>query len=149
MTEIPAPLRVSTTDARDQLSAIITRVQDPRAFCILTRHGKSVAAIVSMAEMKRIMTQQDIEDISAGRHRPVMFRLGRGGHMTNAEAAEAVQKAQLDRRMEREVLATAGLQPVPGGELVLEAEPVHPEAPPGPTAASAGGERRAWWRFWR
>lgn len=135
MTDLPATLRLSTSAARDQLSAIITRVQDPRAFCVLTRHGRPVAAVVSMAELKRIWAQHEIEDIARNGHRPARFRLGRGGFRTNAEAAEAIQTAQLDRRVEREVLAAAGLAPVPGGELVLEAEvPV--------------AQRQRWWRFW-
>jgi len=43
-------------------------------------------------------------------------------HLTNAEAAEHVQRVQMDRRVEREVLAAAGQ--------------VSPEV-----------ERRRWW-FW-
>ena len=116
------PMRVSTTTARDHLSEIITRVQDPRAYCILTRHGKPVAAIVSVAEMKRIWSDQDIEDVASGKKTPAKFIFGRGSHATNAEAAQAILKVQMDRRMEREVLARAGKDPVPGGEVEVEAE---------------------------
>jgi len=128
-------MRVSTTTARDHLSEIVTRVQDPRAYCILTRHGKPVAAIVSMAELKRIWSDQDIEDVASGRKTPVKFIFGRGGHATNAEAAEAILKVQMDRRMEREVLARAGKDPVPGGEVALEMG-----------VARAPVKRRGW--FW-
>jgi hypothetical protein len=93
-------------------------------------------AVVSVAGLKRIWNQQEVAAIAEGK-RPVMFRLGRGGYRTNAEAAEAIQKAQMDRRMEREVLAAAGLAPVPGGELVVEAEVAVPVA-----------RRPWWWRFW-
>ncbi|MEL7026594.1 MAG: type II toxin-antitoxin system Phd/YefM family antitoxin, partial [Pseudomonadota bacterium] len=126
-------MKISTSVARDHLSAIIMRVQDPRAYCVLTRHGKPVAAIVSMAELKRIWSDQDIDDIRNGR-RPMYFRWGRGNHSTNAEAADAILKVQLDRRMEREVLTRAGKEPLPGGEVAIE---MGVERPP----------KRWWWPF--
>lgn len=134
MTDYPLPFRIPTSAARDALPGIVTRVQDPRACCILTRYNKPVAAVVSMAELRRIWTQQDMEDIIHNGKRPAMFRFGRGGlYRTNAEAAEAIQQIQLDRRTEREVLMAASLDPVPGGELIAEVEaPV----------------KRRWWRFW-
>ncbi|MEL7282070.1 MAG: type II toxin-antitoxin system Phd/YefM family antitoxin, partial [Pseudomonadota bacterium] len=54
----------STSQAREKISEIILRAQDPRAAVILKRYGKPVAAVVSMAELKRIEGQQDVEDIS-------------------------------------------------------------------------------------
>ena len=132
----PHPLRISTSRARDRLSALITRVQDPRAFVILTRHDRPVAALVSMAELERIWDQQDIADAIAGTHRPVMFTYGKGtGARTNREAAEAIRQVQMDRLTEREVLKKAGLEPVPGGEVAVEME----AAPP----------KRRWWARWR
>ena len=140
MTRPPRSMSLSTTAARDRLSEIITRVQDPRAYCVLTRHGRPVAAVVSMAELNRIWKQQDMEDIIDDRRHPGFFTFGRGGHLTNAEAAEAIQEVQLTRRMEREVLRRAGLEPVPGGEIVV-AETVLETAP--------ARRRRWWWRWWR
>jgi len=123
MHQPPLPLRLSTSTARDHLSAIITRVQDPRAFCILTRHGKAVAAVVSMDELHRIIDARDIEDVIAGKRRPASFTFGFGlGAETNREAAEKIRQIQMTRRTEREVLAQAGLDPVPGGEMVGEIE---------------------------
>ena len=116
----PVPIAVSTTAARDKLSEIIRLVQDPRSYCVLTRHGKSVAAIVSMAELLRIADQQDIDDTVKGKRRPMKMIYGTGDHATPREAAEAIQKVQMDRWMEREVLLKAGLTPVPGGELRVE-----------------------------
>jgi len=142
MTDYPHPFRIATSEARSQLSRLITRVQDPRAACILTRHGHPVAALVSMAELKRIWNQHDIEDIVHNGRQPAFFRLGRGGHMSNGEAAEAVQRAQLDRRTEREVLKAAGLDEIPGGELTMEVE--MPVAAP----VQVQQARRRWWRFW-
>ena len=132
---IPWSARVPTSIARERLSDIITNVQDPRAYCVLTRHGKPVAAVVSIAELHRIWEQQDIEDVIRHGKRPAKFHFGPGGHMTNREAAEAIQKTQMDRRMEREVLKRAGLEVVPGGEVEVEVE-VDREA----------GRRKWWWR---
>jgi len=50
----PQSIRLPTSQARDRFSEIIHFVQDPRASCILTRHGKAVAAVVSMAELRRL-----------------------------------------------------------------------------------------------
>ncbi|WP_299301416.1 type II toxin-antitoxin system Phd/YefM family antitoxin [uncultured Litoreibacter sp.] len=134
--------RVATSAARDQLPALIHFVQDPRAACILTRHGKDVAAIVSMAELKRIDKQHDIEAITKHGHRPSIFTVGPHGFWTNAEAAEHIQQLQMDRRIEREVLAKAGLDPVPGGELTEEVAVVRE------VEADQQVRRRWWWWFW-
>ncbi len=131
-------MQISTSAARKHLSALITRAQDPRQFVVLTRHGKPVAAIVSMAEMKRIWAIEDRERaISTGKF-PVSFTFGKDSkHQTNAEAAEAIQQMQMDRAMERSVLRKAGLSPVPGGELEAEVEkPLPPQ-------------KCRWWQRWR
>jgi len=124
-----------TSTARAKLSQIVTLVQDPRATVILTRHGRPVAAVVSMTELKRIWKQQDIEDIVKHGRRPATFLFGKAemGAATQAEAAEMIQQVQLDRRMEREVLKTQGLAPIPGGEVMAEMA----EAP-----------KRRWWEGW-
>ncbi|WP_371227213.1 type II toxin-antitoxin system Phd/YefM family antitoxin [Roseovarius sp. 2305UL8-3] len=112
---------VSTSAARDRLSAIITQVQDPRSTVILTRHGKPVAAVVSMAELKRIWKEEEIEDIVQNGRRPARFMFGRGLKAKTAhEAAEQVHQVQLDRLMEREILQSVGMEPIPGGELMTE-----------------------------
>jgi 2-iminoacetate synthase ThiH len=94
-----------------------------------------------MAELRRLHKLHDVEDIVENDHRPVSFTLGKELHMTNAEAAEHVLRVQMDRRTEREVLKKAGLEPVPGGELVEEMEVVR-EVALGPER-----KRRRWW-FW-
>lgn len=139
----PAAIRISTSKARVQLSEIVRQVQDPRSFCVLTRHDKPVAAIVSMAELNRIWQQQDIEGVIHGRKRLASFTYGPGlAYQTNAEAAEAIQQIQLDRRTEREVLAKAGLDPVPGGEIEAESVVV-PE-----TEVEEVVAKRKWWWVW-
>lgn len=139
---------VPTRAARARLSEIMLKVQDPRSYCILTRHGHPVAAVVSIAELRRIWHQQDVDDIVTGKKRPSYFRFGKGGFQTNAEAAEAIQQLQLDRRMEREVLATAGLDVIPGGELQAETAPVTGQDT-GPDPTEPATPRRRWWQCWR
>jgi len=128
---------VPTSDARRKLSEIVALVQDPRCCVILTRHGKRVAAVVSIPELERIWKQQDIEDIVEHGVRPATFLFGKWemGAATPAEAAEMIQQIQLDRKMEREVLKNAGLEPIPGGEVTAEM-PVEVE------------RKRRWWEVW-
>ncbi|MEM7076559.1 MAG: type II toxin-antitoxin system Phd/YefM family antitoxin [Pseudomonadota bacterium] len=127
---------ISTSAARTQLSRIVTQVQDPRAVAILTRHGRPVAAVVSMAEVARIWRAQDIEDIVSNGRRPITWTYGKGGvasGVTPHEAAERILEVQMDRRMEREVLKYAGLEPIPGGEV----------------AEQAAVPARRWWQVWK
>jgi len=124
-----------TSVARDRLSEIITLVQDPRSAMVLTRHGKPIAAVVSMPELHRIWAQQDVEDIVKHGSRPAKFTYGKGGARTQHEAAEHIQQVQMDRRMEREVLKGVGMEPVPGGEVVAEV-PVEKV-------------KRRWWWGWK
>lgn len=127
---------VPLTEARRRLPALILRVQDPRRFVILTRHGEPVAGLVSMDELFRIFDAWDMDRMEAGRYRPGWMRRGKDDKlMTRQEAAERVRRVQLDRKMEREVLAEGGMAPVPGGEVAEEAA-----LPP---------KRRRWWRFRR
>ena len=128
-----------TTSARVKLSEIVTLVQDPRSCVILTRHGKPMAAVVSMAELKRIWKAEEIEDIVTHGHRPARFTYGPGLRAATVhEAGERVQQVQLDRLMEREILKGAGLEPIPGGELAAEVEIENPV------------RKRRWWeRFTR
>ena len=133
---VPQTHRIATTHARDQLPRLIHWVQHPRHVVILTRHGKDVAALVSMAEMKIIDRQQDITE-DAARKTASFFTLGRGGFSTNAEAALHIREVQLNRLMERQVLARAGVEPVKGGELVEVGEEVVVEP-----------RKRRWWWFW-
>ena len=128
--------RLPTSEARKKLSEIIIHVQDLRSAVILTRHGKSAAAVAPMAELQRFWDQEKIEDIVKHGKRPNAFRFGPWsmGAGTQREAGEMIQKIQMDRLMEREVLQNAGLEPILGGE-VAEEVPV-----------GAGPKRR--WRLW-
>ncbi len=132
-----------TSEARDRLAEILTFVQDPRRTLILTRYGREVGAIVSMAELERIWNRERMDRVAAGKSRPWLVQFTKDDRwMTDAEAADAVQKLQLTRKIERETLARVGLEPLPGGELIEEVEVV-PEVEAGPEVK----RRRWWWWF--
>lgn len=117
----PPSLRIPTSRARERLAEIVARVQDPRAFCILTRHGKPVAAVVSMAEMRRIWDAQDLEEgRSRGWSKAWPASMSGTSPQTDREAGEMLQRMQMDRAAERRMLARAGLEPVAGGEVAVE-----------------------------
>jgi antitoxin (DNA-binding transcriptional repressor) of toxin-antitoxin stability system len=77
-TTAPWTHRIATSKARTHLSEIVTRVQDPRSYCVLTRHGKALAAIVPMSGLQRIHDLEDIEDIASGKSYPMKFHFGKG-----------------------------------------------------------------------
>ncbi|MCT8159163.1 type II toxin-antitoxin system Phd/YefM family antitoxin [Pseudoruegeria sp. SHC-113] len=122
-------MQIPLSQARDRLGHLVARAQDPREVIVLTRHGKPLAALVSIPEARRIW---DLADTEALGHRPPLSgrRAGRalslppglvegrdGKLVTRREAALQVQELQMSRRMEREILAAGGLEPVTGGEI--------------------------------
>ncbi|WP_135506268.1 type II toxin-antitoxin system Phd/YefM family antitoxin [Roseovarius aestuariivivens] len=134
--ETGTPLCLPTSEARAKLSEIITKVQDPRASVILTRHDKPVAAVVSMEELRRIWSAQEVEAMLANRTPLEWVTAGirRSGKTTPFAAAEEVRRVQMDRKAERALLAHAGLAPVEGGELGVEVEEVQEVV-----------KRKGWW----
>lgn len=141
-------LVLPTSRARDHLSQIITHVQDPRNRCLLTRHGKQVAAIVSLDMLARIDRQLMHEGVYDGTWKPGNFTTAADGHlMDDQEAAEFVQQKQVDRLGERRILARAGLDPVPGGEILAEVAEV--KVPVEEVPEEVVVKRRWWWLFWR
>ncbi|MEM9795176.1 MAG: type II toxin-antitoxin system prevent-host-death family antitoxin [Pseudomonadota bacterium] len=139
--DTPHRLSLPMAQARERLAEMVGRVQDPRCHCVLTRHGRPVAALVSMDGLARIHRQEDRARVHDGSWAPGNFWTdeGTGRVLTREEAGEAVQKVQLDRLAERRILAASGLRPVPGGEVEMEATP-EAVAPP---------RRRCWWAVWR
>ncbi len=135
-------MRLTLSQARKSLGHAVTHVQDPNNYVILVRHGKAVAGIVSMPNLKRIWQQQDeqdkgeiwhpLYDILHNRNRTYIdLEIGRGGKMVSKrEAALQLRTLQLNRADERRILREGGLEPVEGGELM---------------------EERPWWarRVWR
>ncbi len=134
--------RIPVSAARERLSAIVGSVQAPEAACVLTRHGKPVAAVVSIATHKRIRRDADFERFAKPSDRPYPSIKGRDGTpaQTERQAAEFVREAQLTRWGERRILARNGMEPLEGGELRVEVE--EPVAAPEPEVPA----KRRWWR---
>lgn len=127
----PFSLQVSTSHARRHLAEL---VQDPRAYVVLTKHHKPLAAIVSMDELKRIWADQDAEDKQ--RTPPIPLPPGfiqgpDGNPVTKRRAAEKVHAIQMTRKEERAMLTGGGLEPVDGGEI-----------------SGVGEDQRRWWKRW-
>lgn len=122
-------MRITVSEARARLGQLCAQAQDPRRPIVLTRHGRELAAIVSMEEVRRIWKLQD--DSWFGRRNPLTGgRPGRalslpmaltagvdGGLVTQREAAEQVREIQMTRAEERRVLSAGGMAPVEGGEV--------------------------------
>jgi prevent-host-death family protein len=58
---------VSATEARSKLSDLISRAQYSEERTILTRHGKPVAALVSMEDLKALRKLEDATDVARAR----------------------------------------------------------------------------------
>ncbi|MFT7596470.1 MAG: prevent-host-death family protein [Paracoccaceae bacterium] len=122
-------MRVTVSAARGQLGHLCARAQDPREVIVLTRHGRDIAAVVSMDEVKRIWAMQDNEWL--GRRNPLTGRRpirgmvvpehlvsdAKGRLVTRHEAAEQMREIQMTRAEERRVLEAGGLEAVEGGEI--------------------------------
>lgn len=122
----PFSLKVSTSHARRHLAELVVRVQDPRAYVVLSKHGKPLAAIVSMTELKRIWADQDAEDKRRTPPPPLPpgFVQGPDGTpVTKRRAAEKVHAIQMTRKEERAMLAAGGLNSIDGGEIGGIADP--------------------------
>ncbi|MEM8731051.1 MAG: type II toxin-antitoxin system Phd/YefM family antitoxin [Pseudomonadota bacterium] len=141
-------MRYTLSQARAQLGTLCARAQDPRAVIVLTRHGRDLAAIVSVEEVRRIWSLQ--EEAWTGRRSSLTGRRrggalilpegmtvdGDGQIITLRQMAEKVRRIQMRRKEEREVLAQGGLAPVEGGE-VMETVAAEPESRP------------SWWTWLR
>ena len=148
----PYHMRLPMAKARERLAEIVMRVQDPRYYCVLSRHGKPVAAVVSMAALRRIQRQEDVSRVYDGRWAPGnWYSDGKGKLLTIEEAGETVQQVQLDRLAERRILAKSGLEPVPGGEVEMDAltETVDTAEAGAEPVAATGRKKRGWWRWGR
>lgn len=123
-------MRCTISQARAQLGELVTQAQDPRVVIVLTRHGKPLAALVSITEANRIWDLESDETIgwkhplsgirgmwSKGLNIPGMEPGPDGTYVTAREAALKVREIQMTRAEERRILARGGLDPVAGGEL--------------------------------
>ena len=65
--------KITTADARKKFSTIINRVAFGNELFVLTRRGESIAALVSMKELKLLQEledQMDIEDAWKAKNEP-------------------------------------------------------------------------------
>ncbi|WP_420857469.1 hypothetical protein [Marivivens marinus] len=145
--------RMTISNARKRIGWICTHVQDPRNYVVLLRHGKPIAAVVSMVSLKRIQVAEDQDETGHIRH-PLYdiwqngsgsgfpgWEIGRRGKMVTAEeAARELRTLQLTRAEERRILQKGGLEPVPGGEL-MEERPAW--------AVELWAKQRKWWGLGR
>lgn len=123
-------MRLTISQARARLGELATLSQDPREVIVLTRYGKPLAALVSIAEAERIWDLQDDDRIgrkhplsgvrgwwSKGRAIPGMEPGPDGTYLTARDAALKVREIQMTRAEERRILRRGGLDPVAGGEI--------------------------------
>ena len=59
--------KVSTAEARDQLSTIINRAAFGKERVVLTRHGKELAAVVPIEDVRLLEELEDRFDLEAAR----------------------------------------------------------------------------------
>ncbi len=59
MTELPL------SDARDHLGEIVSKAEHAQERTILTRHGKAVAAVISIDDLRELEQAEDQADLSA------------------------------------------------------------------------------------
>ncbi len=59
--------KVSTVEARDQLSTIINRAAFGKERVVLTRHGKELAAVVPIEDVRLLEELEDRLDLEAAR----------------------------------------------------------------------------------
>ena len=135
-------MRYTVSQARAQLGQLVMRAQDPREVIVLTRHGRPLAALVSIPEANRIW-ELEAEATTGWKHPlsglrgwwsrgkgiPGMEPGPDGNYVTPREAALRVREIQMTRAEERRILERGGLEPVAGGEIACVS-------------------RRRWWRFW-
>lgn len=61
MTELPI------SEARDHLGEIVSRAEHAQERTILTRHGRAVAAVISMDDLRELEAARDEADLEAAR----------------------------------------------------------------------------------
>ncbi|WP_253890378.1 type II toxin-antitoxin system Phd/YefM family antitoxin [Actinokineospora diospyrosa] len=61
MSEMPISM------ARDHLGEVVSRVEHAHERAVLTRHGRPVAAVVSIDDLRRLEAAEDEADLTAAR----------------------------------------------------------------------------------
>lgn len=118
-------MRLTLTEARSRLGELCALAQDPRHPIVLTRHGRPLAALVSIAEVKRIWDLESDQRFGMrhilsrrrGSRIPGLERGVDGDLVTPREAALQVRTRQWTRAEERRILAAGGVDGIEGGEI--------------------------------
>jgi prevent-host-death family protein len=55
------------SEARDRLGDIVSRAEHARERTVLTRHGRAVAAVVSIDDLRELEAAEDAADLAAAR----------------------------------------------------------------------------------
>lgn len=58
-------MRIS--DARDHLGEIVSRAEHAHERTVLTRHGRAVAAVISLEDLRELEAAEDEADLAAAR----------------------------------------------------------------------------------
>lgn len=58
---------MSISAARDRLGEVVAKVEHAHERVVLTRHGRPVAAVVSIEDLRRLETAEDEADLAAAR----------------------------------------------------------------------------------
>ena len=61
MSELPI------SEARDHLGEIVAKAEHAQERTVLTRHGKAVAAVISIEDLRELETAEDEADLAAAR----------------------------------------------------------------------------------
>lgn len=55
------------TEARDHLGEIVSKAEHAHERTVLTRHGKAVAAVISLEDLRELEAAEDEADLAAAR----------------------------------------------------------------------------------
>ena len=135
---------VPMAEARERLAELVAHVGDGTDAAVLTRHGRPVAALVGLAWLHRFDRVAGQDADAASGWVPSGLLRDEGRYLSVPEAAVRLREVQLDRLAERRLLAEAGLEPIPGGEV--EAPVARVEAAEAPAAPRRRWDPWAWRR---
>jgi prevent-host-death family protein len=58
---------MTISEARDHLGAIVSRAEHAHERTVLTRHGRPVAAVISLEDLRELEAAEDAADVVAAR----------------------------------------------------------------------------------
>jgi prevent-host-death family protein len=60
-------IEMPISEARDHLGEVVAKVEHAHERAVLTRHGRPVAAVVSIDDLRRLEAAEDAADLAAAR----------------------------------------------------------------------------------